>query len=395
MNPFPRGQLRGRALNALRPIVFVACAALAVGAGADPGPFEHRLIDEAPPKNPWIKVVGDFNRDGRLDVAVGGSGGPLVWYANPTWSRRVIAEGGYESVDGAAGDVDGDGDLDLVIGGVVWYENPLPGRDPGRGPWAAHRIGRNRTHDVEAADLDRDGRLDVVVRGQTGFGHKEGHRILLFRQAGPDRWASRELRCPEGEGLKLADLDGDGDPDVVIAGRWYENAGDVLNGPWAEHVITDRWAHGDAKVEVADFNRDGRPDVLLSPAEYKGGTYRVAWYEAPRDPRDGRWAEHVIVPEVETVVHALGAADLDGDGAADVVIARMHQGAAPHEVSVYRNDGTGRRWAQRVVSTRGSHNLVLADLDGDGAVDILGANHGGPYQPVEWWRNLRVGATRR
>jgi hypothetical protein len=240
---------------------------------------------------------------------------------------------------------------------------------------------------VEVADLDGDGRLDVAVRGQTGFGHREGHRVLLWKQEAPDRWSSRELSTPEGEGLKLADVDRDGDADVVIAGRWYENPGSIHGRAWTEHRYTAAWTYGDAKVETADFNGDGRLDVVLTPAEPRGGTYRIAWYEAPADPKAGDWKEHVVEARVETVVHALAAADLDEDGRPEIVTARMHQGAEPQEAAVYWNEGNGARWTKQVLSTRGSHNLILADLNGDGRPDILGANHGGPFQPVEWWKN--------
>jgi hypothetical protein len=361
-------------------------AGLSAGLGEEVS-FRRLEIDARPPQNPWIKIVADLDGDGRKDVIIGGAKGPLAWYANPLWKKAVLAEGGYDSVDGEAADLDGDGDLDLVLGGVVWYENPRPVGDPAQGPWPVHRIGRHRTHDVEVGDLDQDGKPDVVVRGQTGFGHREGHRFFLWKQLALDRWASREVACPEGEGLKLADLDGDGDLDVVIAARWYENTGDLLGGRWAEHVYAPEWKHGDCKVDVGDFNRDGRLDVVLSPAEFAGGSHRVSWFEAPADRKGGRWREHVVEQSVEAVLHALGVADLDGDGAPDFVTARMHQGRPPQEVCVYLNRSSGAKWARQVVSVKGSHNIILADLDGDGATDILGANHGGPYQPVEWWKN--------
>jgi hypothetical protein len=139
---------------------------------------------------------------------------------------------------------------------------------------------------------------------------------------------------------------------------------------------------------VGDLDGDGRTDVVLAPAEFQGGTYRIAWYEAPADAASGDWTEHVVEPAVETVVHGLAVADMDRDGRPDIVAARMHQGKSPQEVAIYLNRRDGRQWARHVVSTTGSHNIVAADLDGDGRPDILGANHGGPFQPVELWRNL-------
>ena len=113
---------------------------------------------------------------------------------------------------------------------------------------------------------------------------------------------------------------------------------------------------------MGDVNGDGRPDLILTPAE---GEARIAWLEAPADPKAGSWTEHVIEAEAQ-FCHALGVADLDGDGDLDVVTAQMHQGADPDEVCVYLNGGDGSSWARRVISERGSHNVVVADLDGDG-----------------------------
>jgi len=87
-------------------------------------------------------------------------------------------------------------------------------------------------------------------------------------------------------------------------------------------------------------------------------------------------------------MHGLAVADMDGDGHLDLVTAHLHQGAAPQEVCVSLNTGKGSGWGKVVVSERGSHDILVADFNGDGRPDILGANHGGAYQPVELWSSL-------
>jgi hypothetical protein len=331
--------------------------------------------------------VGDLNVDGKIDVIIGGSKGPLVWYRNPDWKKFIIADGGYNTVAAAAVDIDCDGDLDLALGGVVWFENPGPNGDPSKGPWSAHEVEKRRGHDLLGADLDGDGKVDLVMRDQSSFGSKTGHSVFLYKQVSPDKWAVRELRCAAGEGIQVADLNGDRRPDIVIGGSWFENSGDLLHGPWTEHVFSTEWNYPHTKVAVGDLNGDGRPDIVLAPAELQGGRHRIAWYEAPAAATAGAWKQHVVEEPVETVVHALAAADFNGDGKLDLAAARMHQGTSPQDVVVYLNAGGGLNWRRQRIATTGSHDIVAADLDGDGRPDLLGANHGGPFQPVEVWLN--------
>ena len=346
--------------------------------------FRLNIVDADGPVDPWAKMLGDVNGDERPDIAIGGRDGPLVWYENPDWSKHLIAKGGYETVDGELGDVNGDGHIDIVMGGLLWYENP--GRDFTQ-PWRAHRIADHATHDVELADLNGDGALDIVTRDQSAFGNPAGDEIHLWLQESPGSWNEHVISCPHGEGVHVTDLNEDGRPDIVIGGYWYENLDQSVGSiRWQEHAFAS-W-HPNASVTAADINGDGRKDIVLTPAELEKESYRISWFEAPEDSSDSTWTEHVIEEEVEAVYHSLAVADVNRDGQIDVVTAEMHQSQNPDEVVIFVNGEQGRSWKKQVLSERGSHLLQVQDVDGDGDVDIVGANWTGEYQEIELWKNL-------
>ena len=357
--------------------------------------FEEVPVDTASLTDPWMKALGDLNGDGQLDLIVCYRSGPLVWHEYPDWTRHTINNGSWSSgttTDVDAADIDGDGDADVLLANGYWFENPdLPSGDPVADAWAVHTYGSDVGHDVQIANLDNDGDLDVVTRNQNAAGDE----VLIFRNEGGGSWTRISLTAnmPEGEGITLFDLDGNGYQDLVLGDRWFANDGDLVSGAWTMRLYVGSAASElDTIVATGDINGDGNVDVAVAPAESAGQNSALVWYEAPDDPTSGSWTKHDIVNPAESVHHSLQLGDFDSDGDLDVATAEMHQGGDPDDVYLMYNDnGDGLSWTKQVVSTEGSHNLQAGDIDADGDTDFFGANWNSSQSAdgadIKLWRN--------
>ncbi len=344
--------------------------------------FEHIIIDAEGPADPHIKALGDINGDKRAEIIIPSSkGGPLVWYEYPNWTKHVIAESGNWSCSARIVDMDGDGDGDILISDwsennrIEWYENPLPGGNPATDKWNHHIIGSPKAHDIDLGDIDGDGIMEFVTRWKG----EEGSKFYIWKRKDNGSWINRPVDCPSGEGIALGDIDNDGKVEIIIGGRWYKASGDIINGSYDEHIFVD-WAE-DAVVKVGDINNDGRIEIALTKTE---GIHRISWFEVPLNPKD-KWIEHIVDSAIDCA-HSLAICDIDRDGNLDIVTAEQHHSNSKR-IIIYYNKGKGLEWEMQVIGNTGSHNLCIADINGDGKPDIMSANWTGSYQPIEVWLN--------
>jgi len=322
------------------------------------------------------KAIADFDGDGRNDLAVGGDN--LAWYCSPAWTPMVIAAANVEfTTDMEAVDLDGDGDVDIVVpdgtAGVYWFENQNAGQ-----LWTRRLIGASGgmyTHDVEVGDLDADGDLDVI-------GHPLNGTMYVYRNNGTT-WSARSLATSGGEGLDLADLDGDGRPDLITSGQWHRSpAGDIMTAVWPVYVYDSGRLGQMMKVEAADLNGDGRLDIVVTPAETSG---EIAWLKAPADPLTGFWTRTVLRTSADHY-HSLILTDLNADGWLDVVTAQMHTAVTGPNLEVYLNGGAAAAFTRQVLASTSSHNMVVGDLNADGRPDLAGCDYI-DNPPVRAWLN--------
>ena len=214
--------------------------------------------------------VGDFNNDGKLDVVAG----PYLYLA-PDFKPQKIRElagavdekgiGYYNDFMNIAMDVDGDGWLDVVSCDwfskrATWYRNP----GKAGGLWKEHLIEQNGNFETGYRwDLLGSGRRDVILPSvQRTVWYERG-----IRPDGTRGFLTHVVSEKLMEfGVGVGDINGDGRPDIIRPNAWFEAPADPRHGRWIEHPLSLGGKDGKAthtpEILVYDVNGDGLPDII-------------------------------------------------------------------------------------------------------------------------------------
>lgn len=197
-------------------------------------------------------------------------------------------------------------------------------------------------------------------------------------------WPSRDIysfySASDQGGLRLADVDGDGRPDILSGNYWIQSPAE-FDLPWrlfATRVWAEEKLSGMVRIAWRDLWGTGAPNLIVSQSEMPKA--RVAWFERPPDPKQ-LWIERRIEGALELdQPRSLAAADFDGDGKPDLVVA---ESAGAGRIIVFRNRGERRFEPVEAARTTGVVELRVLDWNGDGRPDLL------VVEPASlaWWEN--------
>jgi hypothetical protein len=313
-------------------------------------------------------ALGDLDGDGDLDIASASDDGNRIWLNDGTGIFTLFQQIPAGSTFALAlGDLDGDGDLDLVEGN--FSENVLgifvgkPERlllNDGLGVFtdSGERLGTGFTRSVALGDLDGDLDLDIVV------GNQGGDRVFLNEGGADFRGSGQVFAETRTSSVALGDVDGDGDLDLAEGNFALSLSSGTLGGE--PDRILENNARGrfqlvqqvgneeTAAVVLADLDADGDPDLATGREDgidihaNEGGRFRLSGSVS-------------LLEEI----NALATGDVDLDGDLDLV------SGSERGTRVSLNDGTGSFAPEATSTSARTFSVALGDLNNDGDLDLV------------------------
>lgn len=315
----------------------------------------------------FIVEVDAGTGDGSVSIAFTGAstvednaGNPIANSTRFTPSGQYGIAGPSEAV--AVADFDGDGKLDIVAATFGSMQiSLLRGNGDGTFQTALNRAAGSMVYSIKAADLNGDGRQDLVVASYDGIGVFIGNGDATFQNP-------TYISNTQGSAFDIADVTGDGQPDIVWANVYYSSGVLIGNGAGDFSNAGEFYVHDAAKsLALGDINGDGEVDAVVSFQSYSGvsiygnfGAGRLMLLGSISSPLS--WSVDLV--------------DLSGDGRLDIVSSSL---GYPHiAVSLY--SGSGFDFLPTAMHHTGGGGVIatkVADFTGDGTPDIAAIGTGG------------------
>ncbi|NIO16480.1 MAG: hypothetical protein GTN70_05710 [Deltaproteobacteria bacterium] len=335
-------------------------------------------------------VLGDVDGDGDLDIVEGNNLENLVWrndgagvfpvtFTDSGQSLQVSGSG--RTIALSLGDVDNDGDLDLIEGNelnnILWTNRSVPDNLPGIFIDTDRFLGNRTaiTTSLALGDVDRDFALDIVV-GNRG----EVNQVLINDGSGLFADLPQGFNEPsDTRSVALGDLDSDGDLDIVVGNfiqpnqvlfkdgfGFFTNSGQNLGDP------------NTVSVALGDVDGDGDLDIVAGNENQLNRVW-LNFNDRTGLPT-GVFVEKLQPNFTASATSSIALGDVEGDGDLDIVEGNFGQ---PNRI--WLNDGLGNFTPDiQALGSSNTTSLDLGDVDGDGDLDIVEGNFG---EPNRVWLN--------
>ncbi len=385
-------------------------------------------VDFTTDAGPVLVAICDVDADGKPDLVVtdagAGNGNTISVFKNTSTSGSMTAGSFASKVDFTTGsypvhvvigDVDGDGKPDIVLANVnsntvsVFRNTSASGSitagsfapkvdfTTGTAPWG-----------VAIGDMDGDGKPDIIVTNGGSSG--SGTTVSVFRNTstlGSITAGSFASKVDFTTGtyptdVAICDLDEDGKPDIVVVNLNSNSISVLRNTSTPGSITTSSFApkvdfttgSNPYRVAIADVDGDGKPDIVVTNSGNGVGTTVSVFRNTGTS---GSITASSFAPKVDFTTglcpFGLAITDLDGDGKVDIVVANHFS----NTVSILRNTSasgsiTASSFAPKVDFATGSYpnGVAIADVDGDGKPDLVVVNSGSNTLSV--FRNVISGA---
>lgn len=378
--------------------------AIAQGEIAAQPPVEwkkHTIVEQA---NSSINSAqaNDFDGDGHIDVIA--SYGRAVWvHRGPDWKATKVHDfvpgvsrnkPGATCIHSCLIDADQDGKLDFVGSNQTLFWLRCPPEDPLSGkPWKYETLDDVilGSHCVLPGDVDLDGTVDLIANSFQGESKTTVPESICWFDGKlstrkPNQWKRNVFADKDAPGgshyMGLGDLNGDGRPDITCGakgdpfenGNWFAWWEQPADptAAWKKHLLAENQI-GATNIEPADVDGDKHMDIIATRGHGKG----VLWFRGPE-------FELIEIDPTIEFPHTLVVADIDGDSAVDFAVCGSKENGI---AAWYRNLGAGEFQRFDIDRGQGSYDFRAYDLDGDGDLDLLNAGHGN--KNLVWYENIK------